>query len=115
MILQQLAEQGLARAAYNVGIAHLRGFHVERSNALAAQYLSRAAEAAYQKAFYPLARLILDDTLPQWKDMPSDLRRFKSAGWFWRAAQAGDTNALAALRQPWVPAIFNTLGRGLYR
>ncbi|GGP18570.1 tetratricopeptide repeat protein [Silvimonas iriomotensis] len=113
--LQQLARQGMAKAAYNVGVAHLRGFHVEQSRDQASAYLRMAAEQRYHRAYYPLGELLREGGLTECEEMPQDLRLYLSAKWMWRAACQGEARAVKALGQSWVPTLFQTLDKGYFR
>ncbi|MBB5189927.1 TPR repeat protein [Silvimonas terrae] len=113
--LQQLAQRGMPRAAYNVGVAHLRGFHVEQSRDQAGAYLRMAAEQGYQRAYYPFGQLLREGGLTECQEMPLDLRLYLAAKWMWRAACKGEGRAAKALDQAWVPAIFRSLDKGYYR
>ncbi|WP_283149218.1 SEL1-like repeat protein [Silvimonas soli] len=113
--LRQLAAAGLAKAAYNMGVACLRGFHMPQDSQLAAHFMLQAAQAGCSRAYYPLARLILDGQLTTCNRLPTDFRRFISAKWFWRAAVQGDRRADSWLQRSWVPAMFNCAGSVGYK
>ncbi len=113
--LQQLAERGMPRAAYNVGVAHLRGFHVAQSRDQAGAYLRMAAEQGYHRAYYPFGQLLREGGLTESRQTPLDLRLYFAAKWMWRAACKGEARAAKALDQAWVPTIFRSLDKGCYR
>ena len=112
--LQQLAAQGLDKAAWNVGVAYLRGIHVPRNRAEGAAYMLQAARAGVVKAFYPVGCLYLEGALGSAPDNLT-VRQFEAGKWFWRAHAHGDDRARRHGGLEHLPLIFFVLGHVGYR
>jgi len=85
-ILRPLADQGNARAQYNLGVMALNGTGVAQNDAEAATWFRNAAAQGNAAAQYNLGKMYLSG-----QGVPRD--NAEAAGWYRKAAEQGHANA----------------------
>lgn len=98
--LQQKAEQGDAKAQWELGISYLRGRGVTRDPSQAATWLHKAADQGYAEAQFNLGSMY-DAGVP----IPQDYRQ--AAYWYGKAAAQGHAGAQSGL------GVLYSYGRGV--
>ena len=84
--VRKAAEQGFARAQYDLGLMYEFGTGVERSNEKAAEWYLKAAEQGYAEAQCNLGYMYANGT-------GVEQSYVKAAEWFLKAAEQGDADA----------------------
>ena len=84
--VRKAAEQGFARAQYDLGLMYEFGTGVERSNEKALEWLQKAAEQGFARAQYSLGCMYDKGTVVEQSDE-------KAAEWYLKAAKQGDARA----------------------
>lgn len=82
---RNLSDQGHARASFNVAVAYLKGYGVERDPAQAAHFMLQAARQGYTRSYEPLAYMIASGELPESHALIPEGRRFLAHVWHFRA------------------------------
>lgn len=80
-----LSDHGHARASFNVAVAYLKGYGVDRDPAQAAHFMLQAARQGYSRSYEPLAYMIASGELPESHVLIPEGRRFLAHVWHFRA------------------------------
>jgi len=100
-VFERLAGEGVPAAQYDLGVMHLRGEMPRSSRSEAVRWMTLAAQNGFVLAMIDLGRLYETRGLLAKQDLPESNR------WYLRAAEAGSTDAQAALGTAYY------LGRGV--